>query len=294
MTRSLSWSLSSHGHQKSFAVPPSTTSRATLRTRTRLPSIAAAVGIALVSACSPYDDPARWEPDEIVDGVPAIDWPLGAPNMSDEWVAALYKADAAHVAAQNAHDFSNPALKELVEDDHLMLLARRARSVAYSLGNGRDRSDYRYAPGPNLMKVMSVDSAGDEATVFTCEFAPTALLHWHWYSTEPMTLDDVLTLKTGNPMWHRLERDTSGHIRVTDAGASWSYENPGACDLSGVRPGFFDPAPPFGQEVWGGDFLGPDGVPIPDLKGRMHDGTWINERTGEVRIDPETGEPWIF
>lgn len=124
MTRSVSWGMSSHGHQKSLAAPPSTTSRATSRTRTRLPSIAAAVGIALVSARSPYDEPARWEPDEIVDGVPAIDWPLGAPNMSDEWVAALYKADAAHIAAQNAHDFSNPALKELFEDDHLMLLAR--------------------------------------------------------------------------------------------------------------------------------------------------------------------------
>lgn len=88
-------------------------------------------------------------------------------------------------------------------------------------------------PGLNLMKVVSVDSTGDEATVFTCEFAPTAFLHWHWYSTEPMTPDDVLTLKSGNPMWHRLERDASGHIRVTDAGASWSHEKSGACDLSG-------------------------------------------------------------
>lgn len=138
--------------------------------RRRQASTSAAFAAVLICAgCSPYGEPVRWERDEFVPGVPAVVWPVGVPDMSDEWVAALHAADAARQAAVNAHDFSAPGLRDLFDDQQLTRIAINARWWAAQDDNTRIDSGYYYPPGPTPMKPLSVDITGDAATVTMCE-----------------------------------------------------------------------------------------------------------------------------
>lgn len=250
-----------------------------------IPVIAAVLAVS--SACSPYADPERWEPDTVVVGVPAIDWPLGAPDMSNEWVAAVYHAEAAYQAARNIHDFSSPTLRELFTERQLLLIATDARDFAAwdDVLVGFPQRDstatvntYARAAGPSPIKVLRTEIEGDSGTVWACQ-ARAGAQEWTWqtHTTTPPTLDDVVDTKSGIGVWYDLERDETGTIRVTDFGTTFvrTREGRGTCDPSGIRPGFFDPQPPYGELVRARNFLGPDGTPIPSRTGFMHDGTYV-------------------
>lgn len=242
----------------------------------------AAVTTVLLSACSPYGPSERWKAEAVAVGVPAIEWPLGAPDLRNEWVAALFQANAAFQAARNAHDFSHPALRGYFTDVYLRLGAQTVRNDAANDDYIGDESGYWYAPGPIPSKVLSIDVEGDSATVWTCEASSTYPVDtWLTRSSDPPPAVEEVVARWGDSgvrMWYELERDSAGTIRLADSGTAFprSKDLPGGCDASGIRPGFFVPAPPYGVKVWGRDFVGPDGTPIPQSNGRMHDGSHVS------------------
>jgi hypothetical protein len=249
------------------------------RHRRRAQATALAITITvwlLACGCSPYDEPTRWEAGSIIEDVPAIDWPLGAPDMTNEWIATVYKADAAEQAAINAADYSTPALKDLYTPDQLLIQAILTAHDARLDGTPDGWStEYKHTLGPTPMQPIKVTNDGSKATVYMCVF--------DYYDSDwknageqiPATVEDVQESDSGYPYRYDLERDSEGVIRVANKAYLTMNEYPPGCDTSALRPGFFDPAPDFDQEVWSRDFVGPDGVPVPDRQGIMPDGTQI-------------------
>jgi hypothetical protein len=229
-------------------------------TRARATRTAAALGLCLatLTGCGgPPSDPVRWPADPTSD-TPAIDWPNGAPDTSDEWVATLLDYQIAMAVARNTHDYSRPALAALATHEHIASWAGGAWGQASHRENLHDTgSIYAYRPGPYPMTVRDVDAEGDDATVSVC-IPP----EWMTVDGPALDPDDLAAGNTGkyngHTMLYTLRREPDGHIVVTDDCQD------GGCDLGNPRAGYVDPPPPYGDRVWAEEVIGPDGRPIQE------------------------------
>jgi hypothetical protein len=218
-------------------------------------ALATAVLLGVLAGCGgPPSDPVRWPADPDTD-TPAIDWPNGAPDTSDEWVATLLDYQIAMAVAQNSHDYSRPALAALATQEHIARWARGAEGSANHIEN--NRSHYEYQPGPFPMKITDVETEDDDATVTIC-FPP----EWGTVDGPALDPDDLANgdtgKYTGSALIYSLHREPDGHIVVTDSRTN------GGCDLGNPRAGYFDPPPPYGQLVPAEDVIGPDGRPVQE------------------------------
>lgn len=239
-----------------------------------------------VAACTPYGESTRWEEGEVVDTLPAVDWPMGDPDMSNEWVAALYTSVSLLAAAQDAHDFSSPALQEHVETG---VLQREVMGLRDWVENGDhapgDARPYLNVPGPTPVKILEVTQPGefemqlldeDKATIQACR--PRG-----WTTTgRPAEPEDIWNPQSGFVIEYTLQRNHQSGVIQLSSIETRIYED---CDQSGAHPGYFDPAPRYDKIVTAWDFLGTDGVPIPNSDGVLPDCTKLDRSTGQLVTD---------
>lgn len=216
------------------------------------PAGCAALLLAL-AGCGPSSEPVTWPADEDL-GLPAVEWPFGAPDVSDEWVAAVYDAEIALAAAQNAHDFSGPAVSRRVEPENAADWARSAGMRATDPVSGAAR--FAYFPGPRSRVVTGVEVQGDRAAVTTCAAAES----WTGWEGPGATRTQLRAADRGTVMVYDMRRDPDGEIRWYGYGEARAA----VCEITDLRLGYFAPEPPYGQPVARSDVLGPDGEPAVD------------------------------
>lgn len=218
------------------------------RPATRAGGLVLLVALGALLGCGPSTEPVRW-PADPERGIPAVDWPVGAPDLSDEWVAGLVEAQVALAAAANAHDFSSPHLADLVDPEELAFYARYAAANADQRPFDEWPSIYSYYPGPQPMQIREVEVEGDRATVETCEPSD-----WATSESVPVTVKQVADTKRGFISIYTLRRGSDGQVVLVDG----DFPARG-CELGAPRVGLFDPPPPFGAPVLYTEVIGPDG-----------------------------------
>lgn len=192
--------------------------------------------------------------------VPAIIWPYGTPDdgpwADDEWVLALRQFDLLTAAANYHHDYSDPRLTAFASEQSL-----QSRAVgAFNAALGARDPDHRlfrpitYRPGPRPLVVLAVEPGKLGATIRVC--VPES-----WGATSTDDVHDPPD--TGIVRRWEMYRTPTGDIWPTDPHPEVSRGGGTTpCDLSRVRFGYFDPAPPYGEAVDPGTVIGPDGTPV--------------------------------
>ena len=157
--------------------------------------------------------------------VPEVRWPQGEPSgelESDPWVQAAREYEVLFAAAWNAHDWSDPALLDVVSGS---IVGRTASGQRDALDQGR----YFTLVGPMPFEPLSVEETGpDKAEVVVCAYATWSLASGQVAPASPVAFE----------RGYYLERDESGQVRVMT-----TYRTESECDVDSISPGFFDPAP---------------------------------------------------
>ena len=214
--------------------------------------LAAVVAVVVLVGCGPSGDPVTWRHDLEL-GLPAVEWPFGPPDVSNEWVAALVDANVALAVAHNSGDYSGAAIAQRVDPEHATMWAIRSADSAVfepgeSFGGGT-----RLFPGPTPLWVTHVSVDGDTATVFAC----TIDLGWDRMG---MTVTQLRRSASGGPTEYEMRRDADGRIRLV--GERQGEHPVGGCGTDDLRLGYFLPEPAYGSERLKIEVLGLDGLPV--------------------------------
>lgn len=212
---------------------------------------AIALALALSTAISGCASPVTW-PARDIEGlhIPAVVWPEGTPNLDDERVAALINTATAMSAANNAHDFSSPALRDHATEEYITDYAKE--SIGTAIFRGSSDSGYYYEAGPVPMIIQEVRDTDTGAEIDVCsDFG-------HWLSNE-QDYDPAAELgehnKYGVERTYILTRRTDGTLLVSDRIGPMYSE----CSTNNVKYGLFDPQPDYGSVVYDDEFIQPDG-----------------------------------
>lgn len=170
----------------------------------------------LLAGCTPAPEPAP---------APTIAWSPAEPSGTYEdtdWVQTIRIYTREWALAFNSHDFTSPALAEVVSSSQISRLAREQRGFA-------EDSEYKYFPGPLPSTVVSLTEDGDTARVIVCEPTPAWLISKD--HPEP-------SLDGATEAIYNLTRTDDGAVRIESIGATEQ-----TCDLSDASIGTFDPQP---------------------------------------------------
>ncbi|WP_431837389.1 hypothetical protein [Cellulomonas sp. Y8] len=191
--------------------------------------------------------------------VPAITWPYGTPDdgpwADDQWVLALRRYDLLASAAEYRHNYSDPRLATFAPQSAIQGSAQKR---AAELRRALDPDDpahrpVEYFPGPRPQIILDVAPDDLGATIRVC--VPET---WGAASAEDVH-DPPRTGITARWSMYRADSEiwpsSFGHEIPPGGGTT-------PCDLSRVRFGYFDPAPPYGEAVDPGAVIGPDGTPV--------------------------------
>jgi hypothetical protein len=227
-------------------------------TRTRHLGIPLAVTTVLsLTGCA---GPVTW-PAQDLEGlpVPSIVWPEGTPELDDERIATVINAEVTIAAANNAHDYSSPALRTYATEDYIARYAELSQGTAIDPESPYSDVPYYYVAGPAPVKIEAVRDTDTGAEVDAC----VSGWSYPWMANET-GLDPVAELgehKTGVRHTYELLRSTDGTLVVAD-----SY-GVGECSTNNIKYGTFDPQPEYGSIVYAEEFTQPDGtVGLPPLK----------------------------
>lgn len=219
----------------------------------RLTSIAALLCLVLTSSCAePPRDPTTWPADPET-GRPAINWPNGEPDLTNEWVNALQHSLTSFALADNSSDFSSDYLAEYNTPE---MIEEAAWGLTEYIDAGTPEGSYLYyMPGPWPFTVNKVRTRGDTTNITVCQ-----AIEWRVYYplSTPATPPSPERLEgsPGRVFTYTLTRDEStGLLQYSDF-----KEDAKGCELTDVQPGYFDPEPDYARVVTRADIIGPDGT----------------------------------
>lgn len=211
-----------------------------------------AIGLALacsttISGCA---SPVTW-PARDIEGlhIPAVVWPEGTPNLDDERVAAFINSATAMAAANNAHDFSSPALRDHATEEYITDYAKE--SIGTAIFRGSSDYGYYYEAGPTPMIIQEVRDTDTGAEIDVCSDSG------NWVSNK-QGVDPAAELgehKYGAELTYILARRTDGTFLVS----GWNYKSYDGCGTNNIKYGLFDPQPDYGNVVYDDEFIQPDG-----------------------------------
>ena len=219
-----------------------------------LAAVAAVAAVVLVG-CGPSGDPVTWRHDLEL-GLPAVEWPFGPPDVSNEWVAALVDANVALAVAHNSGDYSGAAIAQRVDPEHATMWAIQSADSAV-FEPGQSASGTRFLPGPEPLWVTHVAVDGDSATVFACTAGRTT---WERDATWWITVTQLRRSGSGGPTEYEMRRGADGRIRLV--GERQGEHPVGGCGTDDLRLGYFLPEPAYGSERLKIEVLGLDGLPV--------------------------------